>query len=308
MERTFLIKKQGEMKILLTGGTGLLGHGLLRTRPAQIHVTSLYQRPNEEYEKEENQLQLDIRNKGEMETLFRINHFDLVIHAAGIASVDYVKSNYAESLESNIVGTLNISSLCRRKNIPMVYISSNAVFDGEKAPYDEEAAPGPVNEYGEIKLECENLIRRTLVQYLIVRPILMYGWNRPGGRKNPVTWMLDELRSKKPIHMVNDVFENPIYNLDCAEAIWRLVEKGTLGTIHLAGPERLNRYEFACTVADVFQLDRGLITPVSSNYFRHLAKRPRDTSFDIRKSEKEISFRPRGLRQGLEDMRASAPA
>src|SRR2546422_1018982 len=99
----------------------------------------------------------------------------------------------AESLESNVIGTFNVLAACRRAGCRLVYVSTNAVFDGAAAPYREDDSVAPINKYGHLKVECERLVRETLGDAVIVRPILMYGWNHPTGRSNPATWLIDRL-------------------------------------------------------------------------------------------------------------------
>lgn len=292
------------MKVLITGDSGLLGKGLIETKPSNIIVQGIHLRKNIKLNYKNKSRTLDVRNKKCVERLFQKEKFDVVIHAAGVASVDYVKNNYAESLESNIVGTLNISSACRKSGAYLLYISSNAVFDGESPPYDETRRPNPINEYGEIKLECERLIEKTLESSAcIVRPILMYGWNHLKSRPNPVTWVLEKLKNGQIINLVNDVWENPIYNLDCAQAIWRIVKKKLLGKIHLAGPEVVNRYQLGLMTAEVFDYDPSLIFPVQSSTFLELAKRPPNTSFCVNKMLDALKIRTMSIKEGLQDMK-----
>jgi len=101
---------------------------------------------------------------------------------------------------------------------------------------------------------------------LIVRPILMYGWHAPEARVNPVTWLLDRLVKERPTHLVADVYENPLWLHQCAEAIWRMLQLGKAGIFHLAGKDVVNRYEFATYVARVFDLDASLLHPVDNSF------------------------------------------
>lgn len=250
---------------------------------------------------------LDIRSKKCVDKIFKKEKFSLVIHAAGIANVDYVKQNYAESLESNIVGTLNISSACRQGAIPLIYVSSNAVFDGQNPPYGEKSALNPINEYGELKMECERLIQKTLESYLIVRPILMYGWNSKSGRNNPVTWLLQKLRNGEPVNLVNDIKENPLYNVEAGRCIWKALEMKLQGILHLAGATEVSRYQLALQVAEVFGKNPGLIRPVSSSHFPNLAVRPPNTTFDTTRMQKELGIRPFPLVEGLKAMKDAQP-
>ena len=281
MEKNLITNKRSYLKqILCTGGSGLLGLGLAATLPSTWKAYSICRKIVNKTNAWENGYALDICNKECVDQIFKKHSFSSVIHAAGIASVDYVKNNYAESLESNIIGTLNISSACRKAGIPLIYISSNAVFDGNNPPYCETDRPNPVNEYGELKLECERLIQKTINNYLIVRPILMYGWNGRWGRLNPITWLLQKLENNETVNLVDDVKENPLYNVEAGRCIWKALEMNMQGILHLAGATEVSRYELALQAAEVFGKNPRLIQPVSSSRFSYLAPRPPNTTFD----------------------------
>lgn len=290
--------------ILITGGTGLMGKGLEETAPASYKILSVHQR---DYAVEDSRVQhlvLDIRNQRKVDALFARRRFDAVIHAAGIASVDYVEKHYGESFESNLLGTLNITAACRRLDIPLIYISTNAVFDGNKPPYREGDPFNPLNKYGHIKVECEKLVRETLEHFTIVRPILMYGWNHPVCRPNPATWIFEKLLRGETVHLVDDVHENPLYNLQCGHALWEIIKRKPGGVFHLAGGEIVNRYEFALSLAKVFGLDKSLLVPVQSSFFPSIAPRPKNTTFDTRRMEKELGIKPLTVEEGLLSMKS----
>ncbi len=295
----------GQKTVIITGGTGLLGKAMEETLPLDWNIVSLHQRDYKIIGAKARHLTLDIRDKRAVDRLFAKKRFDAVVHAAGIASVDYVEKHYAESLESNIVGTLNITSAARRTDSYLIYISTNAVFDGKKAPYSEEDPVNPVNQYGRLKVECERLVQETLKHWLIVRPILMYGWNHEATRQNPATWIYDHLRQGKAVSLVTDIRENPLYNISCGQALWAAIAKRPSGIIHLAGRDQVNRFEFALEVAETFGLDKSLIKEATSDAFPGLAARPPNTTFLTARMERELGISPTGLREGLLAMKAS---
>lgn len=294
--------------VLVTGGTGLLGKGMEETMPAGWRAVSLHQRDYRVTGSKARHIVLDIRDKRAVDRLFERSRFDAVVHAAGIASVDYVENHYAESLESNIVGTLNVTSAARRAGVHLVYVSTNAVFDGKKAPYRETDPVNPINKYGRLKVECERLVQETLERWTIVRPILMYGWNHAVTRPNPATWIHEKLLRGESVSMVTDVHENPLFNLSCGRALWAAIAKKPSGVFHLAGRDKVNRYEFALAVADAFGLDRSLVKPVTSKAFPGIAARPKDTTFVTTRMEKTLGVKPTSLREGLAAMKAAMAA
>lgn len=292
------------MNILITGATGLLGRYLISTKKASDKIIGLYfgsyaipDTGDAVY------ISTDIQHKRMLEAVFNRHNIDAVIHAAGIANVDFCETQYEIAYLSNVVGTQNVIDLCSRDGARLVFISSNAVFDGENAPYKETDRPNPITRYGEMKLECEEKVARSLEDYLIARPILMYGWNEAHERGNLVTHLLESLPAGKEAHMVNDVFENPLYARQCAEMIWALMANNMRGIYHLGGMDTVSRYEYALAAADIFNLNKDLIKPVDSSFFPHLARRPKNTSYDTWKASSDSGIGPIGIVEGLRMMK-----
>jgi dTDP-4-dehydrorhamnose reductase len=292
------------MNVLITGATGLLGKSLIETKDRSCAVTGIYLG---DYRmagsREVIYRRVDIQDRAALKEVFDASGANVVIHTAGIADVDFCERHYEAAYRSNVHGTANVIELCAEKGAKMVYVSTNAVFDGENAPYKEDDRPNPINRYGAMKLECEAMVRSAFKDAIIVRPILMYGWNHTKERGNLVTYLLDKLAAGTAVNIVNDIYDNPLSSHSCAEAIWSLIEKKKKGTYHVAGRDMLNRYDYARTIADVFGLDRGLIKPVDSSFFPRIAPRPRNTSYVTSKLEREIGFVPLALREGLELMK-----
>ncbi len=293
-------------KILVTGATGLMGKGLEETAPRQWRIVGLHQRDYKVEGARSEHLVLDIRERDAVNKLFARHRFDAVIHAAGVASVDYAQKHYAESLESNLVGTLNMTAACRKQGVHMVFVSTNAVFDGTKAPYREDDPVNPINKYGFIKAQCERLVQETLERCTIARPILMYGWNHAICRQNPATWIIEKLLRGERVNLVNDVFENPLYYRSAAQALWRIAAKKPRGIIHLAGADTMSRWEFGMKLAQVFGLDASLISPVGSGFFPDIAPRPRNTALLTARMARELGVKPLKVAQGLRLMKEHA--
>jgi dTDP-4-dehydrorhamnose reductase len=107
------------------------------------------------------------------------------------------------------------------------------------------------------------------------------------------------------IQASNDRFSQPLFVTDFATAVWQIVKKEKTGVYHLSGLDRVSLSEFACCTAEIFGFDIRLVNPVPNSYFTGLAPRPIDTSFSIHKAERELGFKPLGIRAGLELMKAS---
>jgi len=293
------------MKVLITGSTGLLAKGFEETMPEAVELVGIHKRDYAVKDTRMSHLQLDCSDESAVNDLFSAHRFDAVIHAAGMASVDQVERHPEQGRASNIGGTTNIARAAKRSGAYMVYISTNAVFDGDNAPYSEEAPTAPLHHYGRIKLACEEVVAEHAGDHCVARPILMYGWHHAVNRPNPVTWIYEKLLKGEAVKLVDDVWENPLYNIQCGRTLWSILEKRPSGIFHLAGGEKVNRWELGIRVASVFGLDQDLIERVDSSAFPAIAKRPKDTSFVTKKVEEELGITPLSMTEGLEAMKAS---
>lgn len=286
-------------KILITGSHSLLGLGLIKTKPNNIHVfPTVHRKINA------SQIQLDVTDKKNVKSVFQTIQPDFVIHSASISDVDYCEKNKKEARSVNIRGTKNIIEQCKIYKSKIIFISSNALFDGNKDTYKESDIPHPLNYYGKTKLIGENLVKESTIPFVIARLMTMYGWQPKGARPNPVTWLLKKLRNTKKVIIVNDVYLNPLYNLDAAKIIWKLIEKNKQGIYHVAGNQKINRFDWMKKTAIIFGQNKELIAPVLSNYFENkIAKRPLQTVFSIEKTKKELQITPKNISLGLNHMK-----
>lgn len=292
------------MKILITGGTGLLGKALIETVDSNYEIVATYLG---NYDVEDTHqvkyTKLDTRDKAGYEYLFRDFKPKVVIHTASIGSPDYAEKNKELTWEVNVGGTQNILFICERFDAKFIYISSNGIYDGTKAPYGEKDEAKPINYYGQTKLEGERIVQKARIPYAMVRPILMYGWPHSFERGNIVTFALSKLEQCEVVNAYGDVYLNPLFNHSCAEAIWKIVKEEKYDVFNIAGAERVTIYKLIQEAAYVFKLNLDLIKPVQQGFFNELVKRPSDTSYKTEKMEKELGIKPLSLKEGLRIMR-----
>lgn len=288
------------MDVLITGGTGLLGKYLLATKPEDVRAYATYHRywvPGVEYK-------LELRDRDSIHYLFERTRPDVVIHTAGQGSVDICERDFTQYYNVNIGGAYRIMEECSQHGAKFVGISTNAVFKGDAAPYDDDDELDPINMYGHSKVCMEMATNHYFKDggWLIIRPILMYGWPNEDGRKNWANIVDEALRSGKRLKIVSDTRTQPLYARDCAEFIWQVILDGRSGTYNVAGASRLSLYEFTREVARVFGHDPGMIEPVTSDTFPNIAPRPKDTTYTLRRMIQD-GYMPGSLGIGLERMR-----
>lgn len=289
------------LNIFITAGSGLLGKALLETCPNdyKLSVTYFPNKPDG-FPEGINFFELNITNRDKVLKLIEMIKPDVIIHTAAIGSVDFCEKNKDISWVANVEGTKNIIEAAKECNSRIIYISSNAVFDGNNPPYREEDEVNPLSYYGETKVVCERLIKNSGLENVIIRAILMYGWHNSLERQNIFTWVLDSLSKGTPLKVVNDIYSNPLLSLNCADAIWTVIKKEKTGIFHVAGSDCVTRYDFALKIAEIFNLDKGMLAPVSDSYFAELVSRPCNTCFCTDKMEQELKVKSIGIEGGLE--------
>ncbi len=287
-------------RALITGGTGLLGHALLEAAPSGWEVAATYHclPPAEAWRGRFHRL--DLRDEAAVADVLEAVRPDVVIHSASVGSVEQAERDPDAVRAVNVGGTQAIGRACGRIGARCVFISSNAVFDGAHPPYREEDPVRAVNRYGAIKIEAERWVREACpVPWVVIRPILMYGWPHPGGRGNVVTRWLERLERGEAVEVDERLITMPLWVGDCSGAIWAAVTRQRTGLYHVAGADRLSLLTFARRVARVFQGNEALIRPASASWLSRFAPRPTDTSFVTRKMEQELGIRPLGVLEGL---------
>ena len=271
------------MKALVLGGSGLLGKYLMYACPSGVELTSTwYSNPIDDARC----CNLDIGNNNQLNYVISRIAPDVIINAAAIGSVDYCQRNWSHAQSVNVQAVGALMSAARECGVKkVVHISTNAVFDGKNPPYSEDDDRNPSNLYGSMKKSAEDVVMDfPTSMWLIVRPILLFGWPRLGGRDNWAVRVIENLRLGKPLKIVNDTVTQPTHAMYCANVIWQLIHKDLTGVYHVGGNNKLSLYEFAIAVATVFDImDIGLLEPVSSDYFQDIAPRPRDTTYTVGK-------------------------
>jgi len=293
------------MNILITGGAGLLGSTLIRTAPKNHHIyatfhenTLLPKTSSTEF------IYVDIRNKDEVEAAIQKIKPNLIIHTAAKGSPDFCEFNKEEAWTVNVIGSQNILEAAKKVQAKTLFTSSNQVFSGNNPPYAEDSPVSPVNHYGKTKVQTEVDIIENNYDAIILRLMTMYGWSNPNGQKNVVPWLIEALSEKKPLKMVDDIFNNFLYVYQAAESIWELIENAkNLTRINIAGSDTENRYNFALLVAELFDFDSSLLTPVHKNYFKDEAPRPLNTIYDISLFKKKFKTAAYTLREGVTHMK-----
>ena len=243
------------MKILVTGAHGLLGRRLLVAIAERGHMPFGVGRSA-----------LDINDFDKVKRVIGEAQPELVIHCAALTQVDRCAEQPDEALRVNGIGTQQIALACQKFGLPLAYISTNEVFDGEQvAGYLEYDQPRPINPYGYSKWVGEQVVRDLLPRHYIIRT----SWGFAHGGDNFLHRVIKAAAHGDPVSVVTNEIATPTYADDLAAAIGRLVETERFGIYHLVNDGRASRFQFARYLLDCAGYRHISITPIIS------AQRPR---------------------------------
>lgn len=249
------------MKIAITGGTGLVGSRIIELLQSEFEFLML---KNPEFNLID---PLSVAASLDQD-------FDLLLHLAAYTNVDQAEKEREICSAINIKGTQNLLKVVSGKNIPMIYVSTDFVFDGLHPPYFEYSEPGDYHNlgfYAQTKYEAEKIVKD---KAMIVR--LSYPYRQEFAAKRDFVRTIKELLTKEQtINMVVDNIITPTFIDDFANALRHLLTHFAPGVYHLVGSSSHSPYEAGQLIAQAFGLNQDLIKPIKAHdYFQNKAPRP----------------------------------
>ena len=200
---------------------------------------------------------LDLMDSNELDAQFSQIKPDLVIHCAGLISVDACEKEPLLAHEANVAITENIARICSN-SIKLIYISTDQVY-GKKDNYSEiNINLQPINQYGKTKLKGEQKVRELCNDYIIVRTNI-FGWNIKLGRISSAEWIYRSLKKGEEITLFTDYTFSPVYTEYLGDIIMQLVDKDFSGVINVGSPTPCSKYDFGQRLAEKFEFSQSLI-------------------------------------------------
>ena len=246
------------MKALITGANGMLGQDLaplLQDNGWDVIETDIEQ--------------LDITDKKSVESVLDETNPDFVFHCAAYTNVEKAETDKDAAYLVNQTGAENIAKACKKRNITLVYISTDYVFDGEKGTrYEENDSVNPINTYGKSKLAGELAIKQSCEKFYIVRTSWLYGIHG----MNFVEKILAQ-EGKSEISVVDDEISAPTWTVELAEKLVNIRDY-PYGTYHFCGGTPISRYNFAKKIFELASVKTKVI-PCKSSQFKTAAARPK---------------------------------
>jgi dTDP-4-dehydrorhamnose reductase len=284
------------MKIFLTGAYGQVGRELLALAAPNIIMHA--------YGKDK----LDVRELAALTAAVADDQPDIIINAAAYTAVDMAEQERELAFAVNSTGIYNLALVGKRFNIPIIHLSSDYVFNGEKTvAYDEGDVLTPINSYGASKAQGEVLLQQTWPKHLILRVSGVFG--RYGN--NFVKKILNLASSTTELSVINDQLSYPTAASSIAATVillstYLLGPQPHWGVFHYRGDQALSWYEFAQLIIKHAQqrccLPCQTVKPIASAAWPQAALRPRNSLLNMTKIQTIYGIQAHSLAQSLTTM------
>lgn len=290
-----------KIKVIGTGLTGLVGSRVVELASDIFDWNNLSRFSG-----------VDITDEKCVSDVIEKNDSDTLVHFAAFTDLDEAekqKNNKNGSCyQINVIGTKNIALACAKKSKHLIYISTDAVFDGKKnVPYVETDKPNPINWYGQTKWLGEQEIAKSGCKFTILR--IAYPFRAKfENKKDFVRKLLDRFSKKEKLKMFSDTLFTPTYIDDVAKALKIIIQVKPLGIFHAVGSSILSPFQAAAEIAEIFGLDLKSIQPTSlSDYLADFSRSyPRWAGLSNSKIKTELGISMSGFKEALKIVKEQA--
>lgn len=270
------------MKIAITGADGLVGSRIIELLRENFEFIPL---PS---------TLMDITNKDQVYQVLKNLNFDFFLHLAAYTNVAKANEEKDLAYKINVEGTKNVFDVVCLQKKKFIYISTDFVFDGKNPPYFEDSPPSPVGVYGQTKYQAEELVKN---QSMIIR--ISYPYRASFEKKRDFFRTFKTfLEEKKPLKMITNSLMTPTFIDDIAYGLKYLINNFSNDIFHLVGSKSLSPYEAALIVADVFNLDKKLIS--TTTFEDYIKLKPGLPQYSEIKSKKNNFWKMNDFKTGLE--------
>jgi len=226
------------MRILVTGASGLLGSHVAHYFSKKHNVIAQFYSNKIDIRGCHN-IAVDLTSDTELKALFKLKP-DIVIHCAALASIDECERNKKLAWNLNVTLTKKIAQHCEESKARLIFISTNAVFDGKQKEYHENDEPSPINHYAQTKCLAEDSVlkyrQNTVLRFVPIGPSLT-------GNPGFLDWIFKQLVTEQQIQGLCDITFNPIFVRTAAENIETIIEKKLVGIYHLGSKESISKLD-----------------------------------------------------------------
>ncbi len=264
---------------IVTGSSGQLGQCFQTVATEFSEINLFFASRNE----------VDITRSETIANFYSKFFFDGIINCAAYTNVDQAEKEEENAFKINAEGLQNLIDFAEYKNLSIIHLSTDYVFDGQSAiPYNEVSETSPLGVYGNSKMEGEKLLTASLCRKVIVRTSWLFS---PFG-KNFLKTIALLAQEKKELKIVDDQWGRPTFGMDLARVILKLLSQDTIYNfpiLHFANQGVCSWKEFAMAILNEFE-QSAIIKGIPSSSHPTLAKRPKCSILDTRRIEKEFQI------------------
>ena len=270
-------------KILLTGATGLLGinfyllNKTFKIKPL-IHKRSIKLKNSERVNL------LDIKKLKIVIKNFKPN---IILHTAALTDIDKCEENKSFANDLNVKVTKNLAEISKLYNSKLVFISTDHLYRKKKHYFSENEKTSPINHYAKTKKKAEDIIKKKLKNYLIVRTNF-FGWGTKY-RKSFSDIIIQKLKKKRTIGLFDDVYFNPVSIVFLCKIIKNLILENKKGIINVSSNLSISKYQFGLIIAKIFNYNTKFIKPIKLTD-KKITKRSNFMSLSNRKLIKTLNI------------------
>lgn len=283
-------------RLLVTGVSGFLGWHLGQVARSRWQVLGLYHT-----QPVRGGLPLDLTDAAALRELFQQFRPDAVVHAAACSRPNACEQDPSGSHAVNVTATVHLAECCAQASIPLVFTSTDQVFDGRLAPYDEQASVHPLSVYGRQKAEAEAQILAIHPDAVVCRMPLLFGPAAAHGESFLQDW-LRTLAAGDGLSLFTDEVRTPVSVSDAVAGLLLALQHPGIGRLHLGGRERISRYDFGRLLVEIWQFSPTQLRPCRQADVPMPAPRPPDVSLNSDKAY-ALGYRPTTLRTALTNIR-----
>jgi len=286
-------------KIAVTGMSGVIGSVFALESGPEYELIDLYHSKPSSSSKIAKSLQLDLLKKKDIVRTLSEAMPDVIVHLAAITHIDQCELDRSKGKKGivwkvNVDATTEIAKFSSKNNIPLIFLSTECVFDGEQEYFSEDSKKNPKSWYGITKSEAEDQIMSLGGKFAILRSVVAY--HVEDNHKTLYGKIVKKLKENKKVFGVTDQLFTPTHSYDIVKGIITTINDDLTGILHIAPSKSLTPYDFARIIAKENKFPVGLIEPTT------LAKmyssggadlRLRNSSLDCKKSRKKMKFIPK---------------
>ncbi len=285
--------------VVVTGADQLLGYHLMRELSRDNYVVGISLKEPPDLPPGTFHQKCAITSYSKLESLLQEIKPSVVLNAADFDDTEKCEDQPGKAFDLNVKSVFYLARLSSLLRFKLVHFSTDLVFDGHSGPYEERDVTGPLNFYGDTKLQAEDIVQYLVQEYLLVRTSMVYG-DGSTTHQDFIRRLLKKLESGVPTGEVVDQWSTPTFAGDVAEITTALLDQDLVGLYHVAGPDFVSRNYYAHAIADFFGYERHLIKLTTSHFVGKKATIPERGGLRSIKLKAVLGYAPNGISEGLQ--------